>query len=199
MKHSLAVSYKVKHTKTLMLRKIEGRRRRGWQRTTWLDVIANSMDIEHALGDGEGQGSLACCGPWGCKQLDMNERLNNDSNNNPMTQISFLVVCPGEMKGYVHTKTRTWRFTAGEFVSSVQLFSCVQLFATSRTAAHQTTLSITNSQSLLKLMSIESVMPSNYLILCHHLLLPSIFPRIRVVFNESVLRIRSMFAKVSEL
>ena len=56
------------------------------------------------------------------------------------------------------------------------------------TAAHQVSLSITNSQSLLKLMSIESVMPSNHLILCHPLLfLPSIFPRIRVFSNESVL------------
>ena len=59
------------------------------------------------------------------------------------------------------------------------------------TAACQASLSITNSQSLLKLMSIESVMPSNHLILCHHLLLlPSIFPSIRVFFNKSVLHIR---------
>ena len=59
------------------------------------------------------------------------------------------------------------------------------------TAAHQASLSITNSQSLLKLMSIESVMPSNYLILCLPLLLlPSILSSIRVFFNESVLRIR---------
>ena len=68
--------------------------------------------------------------------------------------------------------------------SSVQLLSCVQLFATPRTAAHQASLSITNSQSSLKLMSIESVMPSNHLILC--VLSPSIFPSIRVFSNESV-------------
>ena len=75
--------------------------------------------------------------------------------------------------------------------SSVQSLSCVWLFATPWTAAHQASLSITNSQSLLKLMSIESVMPSNHLILCHPLLLPpSIFPSIRVFSNESVLRIR---------
>ena len=74
---------------------------------------------------------------------------------------------------------------------SVQSFSHVQLFATPWTAAHQTSLSITNSQSLLKFMSIESVMPSNHLILCHPLLLPpSIFPSIRVFSKESVLRIR---------
>ena len=74
--------------------------------------------------------------------------------------------------------------------SSVQSFSCVRLFATPWTAAHQAFLSITNSWSLLELISIESVMPSNHLILCHPLLLlPSIFPSIRVIFNESVLPI----------
>ena len=72
---------------------------------------------------------------------------------------------------------------------SVQSLSLIQLFATSWTAACQTSLSITNSWSLLKLMSIELVMPSNHLILCHRLLLPSIFPSIRVFPNESVFRI----------
>ena len=73
----------------------------------------------------------------------------------------------------------------------VQLLSCVRPFATPWTAAHQASLSITNSWSLLKLMSILSVMPSNLLILCHPLLLlPSIFPRIEVFSNESVLHIR---------
>ena len=77
------------------------------------------------------------------------------------------------------------------FISSVQ-FSCSFVsFVTPWTAARQASLSITNSQSLLKLTPIESVMPSNHLILCHpHLLLPSIFPSIRVFSNESVLRIR---------
>ena len=75
-------------------------------------------------------------------------------------------------------------------VSSVQLLSRVQLFATPWTAARQASLSITNSQSLLKLMSIELVMPSNHLILCCPLLLPSIVPSIRVFSNESVLCIR---------
>ena len=75
--------------------------------------------------------------------------------------------------------------------SSVQLLSCVRLFVTPWTAACQASLSITSSQSLLKLMSIESVMPSNHLILCHPLLLlPSIFPSIRVFSNESILCIR---------
>ena len=75
--------------------------------------------------------------------------------------------------------------------SSVQSLSCVWLFETPWNAAHQASLSITNSQSLLKLMSIESVMPSNHLILCCPLLLlSSIFPSVRVFSNESVLRIR---------
>ena len=75
--------------------------------------------------------------------------------------------------------------------SSVQLLSCVRLFATPRTAAQQVSLSITNSWSLPKLMFIESVMPSNHLNLCCPLLfLPSIFPSIRVFSNESVLCIR---------
>ena len=76
-------------------------------------------------------------------------------------------------------------------ISPVQSLSRVQLFATPWTAAYQVSLSITNSWSLFKLMSIESVMPSNHLILCHPLLLlPSIFPSIRVFSNESVLHIR---------
>ena len=75
--------------------------------------------------------------------------------------------------------------------SSVQSLSPLRLFATPWTAACQASLSITNSWSLLKLMSIESVIPSNYLILCRPLLLPpSIFPRIRVFSNEPALRIR---------
>ena len=74
--------------------------------------------------------------------------------------------------------------------SSVQLLSRVQPFATPWTAANQAPLYIINSRSLLKVMSIKSVMPSNHLILCHPLLLPSIFPSIRVSSNESVLPIR---------
>ena len=84
--------------------------------------------------------------------------------------------------------------TASMFIntfSSVQSLSHVQLFATPWTAAHQASLSISKSQSLLKLISIDSVIPSNHLILCHALLLPpSIFPSIRVFSNESVFHIR---------
>ena len=73
--------------------------------------------------------------------------------------------------------------------SLVQSLSRVWLFATPWTAAHQASLSIANFRSLLKLMSVESVMPSNHLVLCRPLL-PSIFPSMRIFSNESVLRIR---------
>ena len=83
---------------------------------------------------------------------------------------------------YIYTYTHT---------HSVQSLSHVQLFATPWTAACQASLSITNSQSLCKLMFIKSVMPSNHLILCRPLLLPPlIFPSIRVFSNESVLHIK---------
>ena len=82
-------------------------------------------------------------------------------------------------------------FSSVQLVCSIQLLSCVQLFATPWTAAHQVSLSITNTQSLLNLMSTESVMLSNRLIFCHPLLFPpSLFPSIRVFSNGSVLRIR---------
>ena len=81
-------------------------------------------------------------------------------------------------------------FPVRSVFSSVQPFSHVQLFAAPRTAAHQASLFITNSWSLLKLMAIELVMPSNHLIPCRLLLfLPSIFPNIRVFSNKSDLRI----------
>ena len=91
---------------------------------------------------------------------------------------------------HVHVYSSTYHITLLQF-SSVQSLCCVWLFATPWTAAHQASLSITNSQSLPKLMPSELVMPSNHFILCHPFLLPSsIFPSIRVVSNESVLHIR---------
>ena len=86
----------------------------------------------------------------------------------------------------------TWAsFCIFRMDQSVQPLSCVQLFASPWTAAYQASLSIINSQSLLKLTSIESVMPSNHLIFCRPLFLPpSIFPNIRDFSSESVLRIR---------
>ena len=84
----------------------------------------------------------------------------------------------------------SWKFSSVQF-SSVQSLSCVRLFVTPWTAARQSSLLITNSQSLFKVMSIELVMPSNNCILCHPLLLPpSTFPSIRGFSNESVLCIR---------
>ena len=69
---------------TLMLGKIEGRSRRGWQRMRWLDGISDAMDneLEKAPGVGDGQGSLVCCSLWGCKESDMNEQLNWTELNN---------------------------------------------------------------------------------------------------------------------
>ena len=80
---------------------------------------------------------------------------------------------------------------SAQLIVVVRLLSHVRLFAALWTAAHQASLSFTILQSLLKLMSIESMMPSNHLILCHpHLLLPSVFPNIRVFSNELALSIR---------
>ena len=101
---------------------------------------------------------------------------------------------PSLVSGYSHTSSHVFLIATlgdGYQFSSVELLGHVQLFATPWTAAHQASLSITNSWSLLKLMSIELVMPSNHLILCCPLLLPpSIFPSIRVFSSESVLCIR---------
>ena len=89
-------------------------------------------------------------------------------------------------------KWEVWKLTLSVYaIPVVQSLSCIQLFATLWTVACQVSLFFTISQSLLKLMSIESVMPSNHLFLCWPLLLPSsIFPSIRVFSNESVLHIR---------
>ena len=86
-----------------------------------------------------------------------------------------------------------WKLLHGSRISclsSVQSLNCVRLFVTPWTAAHQASLSITNTRSLLKLMSLESVMPSNHLILCCPLLPPSIFPSIRDFSSDSALHIR---------
>ena len=102
--------------------------------------------------------------------------------------LGILIIC---LRNYVNFQATSHFVTTSFQFRSVQLLSCVQLFATPWTTAHQASLSFTNSWSLLKLMSIESVMPPNHLILCCPLLLPpSIFPSIRVFSNESVLGIR---------
>ena len=100
------------------------------------------------------------------------------------------------LKMYIHfnltiTLSGEFRNTFVLHFSSVQSLSHVRLFVTPWTAAHQASLSITNAQSLLKLMSIESVMPSNHLVLCCPLLLPpSVFPSMRVFSSEPALRMR---------
>ena len=92
---------------------------------------------------------------------------------------------------WIHKEIQSKEIQTLRYQPSVQSPSCVQLFVTPWTAARQASLSINNSQSLLKLMSFESVMPSNHLILCHPLiLLHSIFPRSRVFSNESVHHVR---------
>ena len=83
--------------KTQMLGKTEGRRRRGRQRMRWLEAITNSMvmSTEQAPGVGDGQGSLACCSPWGCKTLDMTERLNWTELINEYSLLVLGKVCQG--------------------------------------------------------------------------------------------------------
>ena len=98
-----------------------------------------------------------------------------------------------EARKYKLSEWQRWNSasTLSNATAVVPSLSRVQLFATPWTGAHQASLSITNSQSLLKLISIESVMPSNHLIVCLPLLLlPSIFPSIRIFSNESALRIK---------
>ena len=110
------------------------------------------------------------------------------------TWIDLEIIILSEVNQTKKDKYHTRSFICGILdicISSVQSLSHVRLFATPWIPARQASLSITNSQSLLRFMSIESVMPSNHLILCHPLLLlPSIFTSIRVFSNESALPIR---------
>ena len=146
--------------KTLMLGEIDGKRRRGQQRMRLLDSITDSMDMNLSKPEESGGQKSQAC----CSPWSCKE---------------------SDMAEWLSSNDSYWKW-----LSSVQSLSRVWLFATPWTAAHQASLSITNSQSLLRLMFIESVMPSNHPILCHPLLLPSVFPSIRVFFNESALRIR---------
>ena len=148
-------------------------------------------EFTHTPGDSEGQGSLACCSPWGCKESGMTateqEQQLQWQNHQPRKGLTEKI-----WDSFVEDLLILWEiFYYSVWFSSVQSLSHVQLLVTPWTAARHASLSITNSRSSLKLMPIESVMPSNQLILCHSLLLlPSIFLSIRVFLNESALLIR---------
>ena len=122
-------------------------------------------------GDSEGQGSLACCSPWGCKESGMTateqEQQLQWQNHQPRKGLTEKI-----WDSFVEDLLILWEiFYYSVWFSSVQSVSHVQLLVTPWTAARHASLSITNSRSSLKLMPIESVMPSNQLILCHSLLL----------------------------
>ena len=156
-------------------------------------------------GKSHGQRSLVGCSPWGWEESDTTERLH----------FHFSVACIGEGSGNplqcsclknprdsgawwaaVYGVAQSWTWlkrlsSSSSVLGCCQSLSCVWLFATPWTEAHQASLSFTISQSLLKLMSMESVTPFDHLILCCLiLLLPSNFPRIRIFSHKLALRIR---------
>ena len=127
-----------------------------WAQHHWLI----GHEFEQILGDGEGQGNLACCHPWCCKELDMTEQLNNKSKKQIWVKLSWdkppLVTLPCSASRKLHLLANS--------IKSLRLVllchSVVCDPATPWTAAHQASVCITNSQSLLRLMSLKSVMPS---------------------------------------
>ena len=92
--------------KTLMLGKTEGRRRRGQRMVGWHHGF-NGHKFEQALGDSEGQGSLACCSSWDCKQSDMTEQLNNNYAKKPGWQILFILQCKVHNMHWIHLTIMT--------------------------------------------------------------------------------------------
>ena len=160
--------------------------------------------LENNLGCTHGQRSLGGCSPWGREESDMTERLHfhfslsciGEGNGNPL-QCSCLENPKQDggawwaaVNGVAQSRTRLKRLSSSSmeysvifFVVIVQLLSCARLLITPWSAAGQAPLSSTVSQSLLKFMSIESVLLSNHFILClPHLLLPTIFPILEWVY-----------------
>ena len=136
-------------------------------------------EFEPTLGDSEGRGSLACYSPWGHKESHMTEQLT-------LLQETRERCGPKNWMYILQAEDSQLPLSSVQFSHSI-----VSDSVTPWTAAHQASLSITKSRSLLKLMSMRSMMPSNYLILCHPLLLPpSVFPSIMVFSNKSAFHIR---------
>ena len=156
-----------------------------------------------------GQRSLVSYSPWGHKESNTTERLHSLTHSPPFNfYILFWSFRNSLIMPIFHQGVKKWALISNsfqkkklfkliysaiqqyEFSQSVHSLSRVCLFATQWTAACQGSMSITNSRSLLKLMTVESMMPSNHLIHGRPLLLPSVFPSIRVFSSESVLCIR---------
>ena len=169
------------------------RRNRSWSRTTCLHLATEADTKAFFAHDGVQVSPGACCGHGlGRKQVPQ------PAPSGPHLASVQAMGVGRSIPGSRPPDSLCWPLSPlapspalSPPLSSVQLLSHVRFFATPRTAARQASLSITNSQSLLKFMSVESLMPSNRLILCcPPLLLPSIFPSIRLFSNELVLHIR---------
>ena len=172
-----------------MLAKIEGRRRRGWQRMRWLDGITGSMDMSLSKLSNSLSPGRSGLSDWATKTTRACTPLTLSQVAGLLILISFYDPFSLASDSYLD---------ASPLIVVAQSLSHVQLFATPWTAAYQASMSFTTFQSLLKLMSIKSMMPSNSLILCCPLLLlSSVFPSIRVFSNELALHTRLKYRNFS--